>query len=160
MLTLISSFFREYWDDILEYIFGSIFIKLGVVNVIALFLEQYGLTFDYAYFGACGGFIWWMITKSEEQKLKEQGLPYKKVTIFRAFLYLFLSMFFAVFFTSIFHNIMPSIGLAATAVLTGLFWENAYLNLKRIYYNATNGSLNNKSNYNAEDSEHPKKPGG
>lgn len=160
MLALIFSFIREYWDDILEYIFGSVFMKLGVINIIALFLEKYGFTFDYSYFGACGGFIWWMITKSEEQKLKEQGLPYKKVTIFRAFLYLFLSMFFAVFFTSIFHNILPSISLATMAVLTGLFWENAYLYLKKIYMIATKGNSNVKSNFNEEDSEHPPRPGG
>lgn len=160
MITLIKAFFQEYLDDILEYIIGLFFIKLGFINVIAIFLEKYGLTFDYVYFGATGGFIWWMITKYEEQKLKEDGTLHKKVTIFRAFLFLFLSMIFAVLFTSMFHNIIPALGLPVVAVGTGLFWEKVYVKLKRIFNLATKDESSIKSNFNEEDSEHPPRPGG
>jgi uncharacterized membrane-anchored protein len=161
MLGVVKLFFHEYLDDILEYLVGVFFIKLGIINVVAVFLEKYGLTFDFVYFGASGGFTWWLIVKYKEQVAKENGRPYVKVTFFRAIIYLLLSMIFAVIFTSFLQkSFLPQLLLAIVAFCTGLFWEIVYNRVKKIFSNALKDNEDIEKYSSNEDTDHPVKPGG
>lgn len=161
MRSTIKLFIHEYWDDILEYFGGLIFFKFGFINVFSVFLEKWGMTFDYSYFGATGGLTWWLITKYKEQIKKENGEPYKKVTFFRAMIYLFLSMIFAVLFTSLLQkSFLPQLALHLVGFGAGLFWEDIYRKFKKIFDNGLEDKNDFKTNSSNEDTDHPNKPGG
>lgn len=161
MRSTLKLFLHEYWDDILEYIGGLVFYKFGFINVFSVFLEKWGMTFDYVYFGATGGLTWWLIQKYKEQIKKENGEKYVKVTFFRAMIYLLLSMIFAVLFTSLLQKLIPQLTLPLVAYGTGLFWEMVYEKLKKIFANATESNKEfKKTSSDEEETEHPPKPGG
>lgn len=161
MIAFIKTLISEYWDDILEYLLGLTFIKFGIINVFAIFLEKWGLTFDHIYFGATGGFTWWLIQKYREQLMKEQGKVFIKVSVFRGIIYLLLSMIFAVLFTSLLQKtFFPQLLLPIVAFGTGLFWEIVYNYLKKIFSNGIK-IKDDFEEFSSDDStEHPNKPGG